>query len=201
MQLTRPQDLVSQTLKVGKQIDNGLEEYALLEAIIKQHSPPLHLRSLALHLRPTLIHRLQIPLRRPNKLHTILTEPTAMHRTVPALLGAIPANHTLHMRAQRRELMSPSLIVLVNRSRLSGLGIVHHTALAIRQVFNIGDVRLQEAFVLRVDLQIVREHAAGALDDAGHALGMVDLRPVIVLGFDFVGEEATCDHAVGKAVA
>lgn len=124
-----------------------------------------------------------------------------MHRTVPTLLRAVPANHTLHMRAQRRELMRPPLIVFVDSSRLASLEIIHHAALAIRKVFNVGDVGLQEALVLRVDLEVVREHAAGALGDAGHALGTLDLRPGVGFRFDFVGEEPSCDHAVGEAVA
>ena len=121
-------------------------------------------------------------------------------RAITYFLRPIPAHDTLQMRAQRRELMHTPVIILVHRNRRFQPSI-QHTTLAIRQVLDVVDVALQEALVLAVDLQIVREHGTRGLDEAADAGGLVELGPGVAFAFDFVGDDARGEHAVREAVA
>ena len=64
-----------------------------------------------------------------------------MDRTVPALLGIIPTNNTLHVRTKRTALVYLSIFVFVDRDRLRK-AFVQDPACAGHQIFNIRDISL-----------------------------------------------------------
>ena len=83
------------------------------------------------------------------------------------LLQLIPANYTLEMRTQGTELVHTSLVVFIDRYRLTSRRI-QHTAFAIREIFNILDIGLQEALVLslnprRSELACISRQVSGAI--------------------------------------
>ena len=113
-----------------------------------------------------------------------------MNGTIPALLGIVPAHDALQMRAYSRKAMDLAIIILVHGQRFAGLGI-QDASIADGETLNVGDVALEEAFVLRVDLEVVRDHAGDARERRD-AFGVVHFAPRVVDALDFVGDELAC---------
>lgn len=121
-------------------------------------SPSSRHDSLLLIRLATLILRRQPRLRGADNLHSVLTEATTMDRTVPTFLDIVPTYHTLQMRAECREFVNTATLVLVYGDGFAGLG-VQDAATADGEFFNVFDVALEESLVLRIDLQVVGDHA------------------------------------------
>lgn len=146
------------------------------------------------------VHRGQPRLRRTHDLHPVLREPAAVDRTVPALLRLVPTDHPFQVRAQGRERAHVALAVLVHGDR-SARPAVQHAARAGCEILHVGDVALQEALVLGVDLHGVGDHARQAGCDAQEAVGRVDGAPGVGGLGDEVGDDLGAEDVVGEAVA
>lgn len=76
--------------------------------------------------------------------------------------------------------MNLAALAFVYRKRLAGLR-VEYATLAGYKVLNILDVGLEEALILGVDLEVVRDHAWEGLHDGSDELGAVDGGPRVGL--------------------
>lgn len=72
----------------------------------------------------------------------------------------------MQVRTKRAEPVHLALFVLVARNGLLPRR-VQHASLAGNEILDVLDVRLHEALVLRVDLEVVREHAGQRLRNGG----------------------------------
>lgn len=95
--------------------------------------------------------------------------------------------------------MKLSIVILVNRLRLS-TGRVQHAALALSQILDVRDVRLQEPLILRVDLDIVLDYARQFLHQSRFPLRIVEPRPRVLDPLDLIGDQAARQHAVRQPV-
>ena len=104
------------------------------------------------------------------------------------------------MRAQRREGTHFTLAVSVHGHGLARSA-VEHASGAWGEVFDVGDVALQEALVLGVDLDRVGDHGREAGCHAEEPFGRVDGAPGRGGFGDEVGDEFAPEGVVDEAVA
>ena len=104
------------------------------------------------------------------------------------------------MRAQRRKRTHFPFAVFIHGYRFTRPAIQHAPG-APCQIFNVGDVALQETLVLAVDLDGVAEHARQAGRHAEDAFGRVDGAPGGGGLGNEVGDEFGSEGVVHEAVA
>jgi hypothetical protein len=96
--------------------------------------------------------------------------------------------------------MQLPLIIHVARDRLLRLG-VQHAPVARDEVLDVVDIRLREAFILRVDLDVVFQHGGQDFRDGSQARRIVQLDPRVRRVGDLVGDEFAREDAVRQTVA
>ena len=93
-----------------------------------------------------------------------------------------------------------SLVVLVCSDGLAHLGI-KHTALTRNEILNVLDVRLGEAFVLRVDLYVMSDHAASRFHDASQSARIVQISPTVWCPCNLIRNQSTGENTMRQTIA
>lgn len=122
-----------------------------------------------------------------------------MDRAIPTLFHGVPANNALQVRAQSGELLDLAALILVHGDGLARRW-VEDTTFSRNKVFDVFDVRLEEALVLCVDLQHVTESVAGGLEHGRFPGGRVEGGPFGGSAGDLVGDQFAGKDTVSQTI-